>query len=266
MAQIKAVFFDIDGTLVPIGSGGIPESTKEALRLLRAKGIKVFISSGRHPAWINNLEGETFDGYVTVNGALCLAGDGETVIYKRVIDHIDIERLVGFVHEHGDSMPFVVVTPSDEPYTTGKGGTFENVAAMLRIPEVSVRPVEDALGTDVIQLIVFSPEDVVAASGLYERILPDCTGMTWCGDFADIVPRGSDKSVGIDRMLEHYGIDLSETMAFGDGGNDIGMLRHVAVGVAMGNAFDEVKAVADYVTDDVNADGVMKALKELHVL
>lgn len=266
MARIKAVFFDIDGTLVPIGKGGIPASTKEALRRLRSKGIKVFISSGRHPAWINNLEGEAFDGYVTVNGALCLAGDEKTVIYKRGIDPADIRRLVPFVHEHGGNMPFVVVTPQARPYATGKGGTFADVATLLRIPEVEVRPVEDALGQDVLQLLVFAPADVVAHTGLYENVLIHCEPQTWSDDFSDIVPHGSDKSVGIDRMLEYYGIDLSDTMAFGDGGNDIGMLRHVAVGVAMGNASYEVKAAADYVTENVDNDGVMKALQALHVL
>ena len=55
-------------------------------------------------------------------------------------------------------------------------------------------------------------------------------------------------------------------MAFGDGGNDMSMLRHAGVGIAMGNAEDKVKAVADYVTDTVDADGIYKALKKLGVL
>ncbi|MDR0348571.1 MAG: HAD hydrolase family protein, partial [Tannerella sp.] len=68
------------------------------------------------------------------------------------------------------------------------------------------------------------------------------------------------------RILEHYGISLSETMAFGDGGNDIPMLQHVACGIAMGNASDEVKAVAGYVTDSVDDDGLTNALRHFGLI
>ncbi len=67
-------------------------------------------------------------------------------------------------------------------------------------------------------------------------------------------------------MISHFGIDLSETMAFGDGGNDIGMLRHVALGVAMGNAAPEVKASADFVTTDVTDNGVENALRHFRLI
>ena len=73
-------------------------------------------------------------------------------------------------------------------------------------------------------------------------------------------------AVGIDKIIEHYGISLHETMAFGDGGNDMAMLRHAGIGVAMGNAGDEVKEAADYVTDSVDDDGVMNALRHFDVI
>lgn len=62
-------------------------------------------------------------------------------------------------------------------------------------------------------------------------------------------------------MLEYFKIPLKECMAFGDGGNDIAMLQHAGIGVAMGNADDDVKQYADYVTDSVDEDGIFKALK-----
>jgi hydroxymethylpyrimidine pyrophosphatase-like HAD family hydrolase len=61
-------------------------------------------------------------------------------------------------------------------------------------------------------------------------------------------------------------INFCQTMAFGDGGNDITMLKYVALGVAMGNANPEVKAIADYVTDDVDNDGILKALKHFGII
>ena len=83
---------------------------------------------------------------------------------------------------------------------------------------------------------------------------------------ADIVAEGVSKSAGIDTIIDYYGIDLSETMAFGDGGNDIPMLDHAALSIVMGNANDKVKEHADYVTDDVDKDGVWHALHHYGLL
>lgn len=65
--NIKAIFFDIDGTLVPFGTHNIPDEVKDCIRIAREKGIKVFISTGRHISWIDNLGDTEFDGYVTAN-------------------------------------------------------------------------------------------------------------------------------------------------------------------------------------------------------
>ena len=98
------------------------------------------------------------------------------------------------------------------------------------------------------------------------KVMPHCISARWHPLFCDVSPIGGTKQNGIDKFLEHYHIDLSETMAFGDGGNDIQMLNHVAVAIAMGNANDDVKEIADYVTDDVDNDGITKALRHFGLL
>lgn len=85
--------------------------------------------------------------------------------------------------------------------------------------------------------------------------------LRWYPTFADIIASGVDKGVGIDQFCNYHGFSLEETMAFGDGGNDLEMLRHAAIGIAMGNADDDVKQAADYVTNDVDDEGVFKALQ-----
>ena len=67
-------------------------------------------------------------------------------------------------------------------------------------------------------------------------------------------------------MLDYFGMDVSETMSFGDGGNDIPMLQYAHIGVAMGNATDNVKEIADYVTTSVDEDGIANALKHFGVI
>lgn len=98
------------------------------------------------------------------------------------------------------------------------------------------------------------------------ELMPGCVSMRWHPSFTDVIARGVSKSAGIDSVLAHEGIALADTMAFGDGGNDTGMLRHVGCGIAMGNASDEVKAVADYVTDSVDDDGVARALRRFGLI
>ena len=91
--MVKAIFFDIDGTLVSFKTHRLPESTVWALDRLREKGVRLFIASGRQYQSINNLGTQTFDGYVTLNGGYCLAGKSE-VIYRPSIPPEDIEALI----------------------------------------------------------------------------------------------------------------------------------------------------------------------------
>ena len=80
-------------------------------------------------------------------------------------------------------------------------------------------------------------------------------------EFAD-----GGKNRGMERMLHHYGLTRSQSIAFGDGGNDIDMLRYAGLGVAMGNATDETKQAADYVTGSVDDGGIAQALRHFGVL
>ena len=129
---------------------------------------------------------------------------------------------------------------------------------LINFADPPVVPAETALHNDIYQLMAFvGPEQ--------ERTLmdslPHCDSTRWNPYFIDVVPAGGSKRLGIDAMIRAHGIDLAETMAFGDGQNDIEMLRHAGIGVAMGNAADEVKRAADYVTTGVDRAGIAKALR-----
>ena len=78
----------------------------------------------------------------------------------------------------------------------------------------------------------------------------------WWEKAIDLIPADGGKGRGIEEMLAYYGFDKSESMAFGDGGNDIEMLQTVGTGVALGNATDKVKAIADDICGDVAEDGI----------
>ena len=95
------------------------------------------------------------------------------------------------------------------------------------------------------------------------KMMPHSHTERWCESFVDIVGNGTSKALGLEVMGKHFGFDISETMAIGDGANDIPMIKAAGWGVAMGNASDTVKSCADAVTDDVDCDGLAKALEKV---
>lgn len=262
--EIKAVFFDIDGTLVPFGDHDIPQEVKNAIRTLRDKGIKVFIATGRHANWIDNIGDTKFDGYVTVNGGMSLLSDKKTIIYTHPIATDDIHRLI----ESYKAMPleFCLVPADGDIFISGINDYAAKACKLINIPPIPIKPLECINGKDVVQMMAFGEEKDWSDPTLYSAILKNCDATSWNPYFCDIVPKGSCKSIGIDRMLEYFDIPLNQTLAFGDGDNDISMIKHCHIGIAMGNASDNVKSVADYITTDVRNHGVVEALKHIGLI
>ena len=257
--EIKAIFFDIDGTLVPFGQHAVPDEVKEAVASVREKGIKVFICTGRHLEWIDNIGDMGVDGYVTVNGAMCTLADKRTVIHSCPIPDADLERLIEFGPQTG--LGFVVVPEEGGIFVNKTDHYVTESSKLLHLPPVPVKPLDAAKGKRVVQMMAFGSQITRETVGLFSEILTDCEPTSWNPLFCDIIPKGSDKSVGMEKMLEYHGLKPEEAMAFGDGDNDIGMIRKAGVGVAMGNAPQNVKAAADYVTTNILRDGVVNALR-----
>lgn len=259
--MIKAVFFDIDGTLVSFKTHRIPQSTINALTLLKEKGIKVFIATGRPFIAIDNLGDLTFDGYITLNGGYCMTGTGD-VIYKNSISPDNIKAMVDLQRSE-NSFPCMFAT-SDEIFINYIDDKVSQIVELINFTYPPVRSIEEACDKEIFQLMAFVNKDQEAV--LMKETLPDCEATRWNPLFTDILAKGNSKQTGIDKILAHYGIALNESMAFGDGGNDIPMLKHVPLSVAMGNAADEVKQAAAHVTDEVDNDGIYNALKNFGII
>lgn len=257
--MIKAIFFDIDGTLVSFNTHQIPSSTLEAVHRVREMGVKVFIATGRPYPLIDNLGELEYDGIVSSNGAAGVLRDG-TTIFREGIDHSVIHRIIENQRLH--PMPIVFAT-NEEVFCVDwfeQGDNAQNVWNLLNNPMPPVRPIEDALTMDIVQVIPFFTAD--EAPRFLSEVLLGCSAFRWHPLFADCIREGNDKGTAIDHICRHYGLDVSETMAFGDGGNDLEMLVRAGIGVAMGNANDDVKAHADYVTAHIDDNGVAKALEK----
>ena len=254
----KALFFDIDGTLVSFKTHVMPASAISAINAAREKGIKVFISTGRSRTIINNLGALKFDGYITMNGAYCFVGD--EVIHRNSIPAEDVRTLANTVKKKGLTCIFV---KEKKMFITNPSWMSNEFSTILNTPPFAEIAPEDMIGSEVFQICPFITP---ALENELMPQLPGCESSRWHPSFTDIVAKGNSKHYGIDKIIQHFGISLEETMSFGDGGNDISMLKHAAIGVAMGNAAEEVKRHANYVTDTVDNDGVEKALKHFGII
>lgn len=257
--RIKAVFFDIDGTLVSFKSHTVPESARRAIARLREQGVKVFIATGRlmkHVAIVNDIE---VDGYITVNGGYCITSAGE-VIFESAFPRATVERVIDLSEQYGFDLN--VMTHQDM-YVSSMGERVQKIASMINImPTVAdVRAI--AATQPVVQMCPYISRELEQE---IMPLLPDCVGSRWIETFMDLNVRGVDKSLGIQQVMNYYGLTMAEAMAFGDGGNDLPMVRDAAVGVAMGNACVELKAVADYITSSVDEDGVSRALEHFGLI
>lgn len=261
--MVKAIFFDIDGTLVSIKTHQLPDSTKEALPALRKKGVKLFVATGRPPcniAFLRDLFDFEFDGYVTMNGQYCFVKDN--IIRDVPLSQETVRQIIPYMEKENISCDFITL---DSFFINLVNDRARNQAAMLKFPDPSLR-LKDAgyaLSQTIYQLSPFITEEEEPD---FLSHAPGCKSARWHPTFTDIIPAEGGKPKGMDCMLAHFGIDLKDTMAFGDGGNDLDMLTHAATGVAMGNAIAHTKAAADYVTDDVDEDGLAKALRHFGVL
>lgn len=260
--KVKALFFDIDGTLVSFQTHRIPQSTVDALALAKQNGVKVYISTGRPKMIITNLGQieHLIDGYITTNGARCFVG--EHTVCQRPIARADVNRVVEAADR--DDYPVIVVgerhlaihhlTPIVEKiFVEGLGVDSLDFKTNLC----------DLDGEDILQLTPFCSEE---QESKLMPTLDNCTSGRWHPAFTDITAADADKGKGLHAMAEYLGLDIEQTMAFGDGGNDITIIKEAGIGVAMGNAGDNVKEVADYVTSSVDEDGVKNALTHFGVI
>ena len=256
--MIEAIFFDIDGTLISFKNHTIPESTIKALYKLHKKGIKIFIATGRDKKSLATLQKLPFDGFITLNGQYCFSKD--KVLYENAIASSDIHSLLAYLDKKTIACGMI---SEDEKYFNIRNERVEELHKITKNDGNSSSNLHKLKNQKIYQCMLFVDE---IEENEIMKLLPNCISSRWHHLFCDVSPKGGTKQKGIDQFLAHFDIDLTKTMAFGDGGNDISMLEHVAIGVAMGNASKEVKAIADYVTDDVDNDGIVKALQYFGVL
>lgn len=273
----KVVFFDVDGTLVT-RNNHIPKSTIHAVKELKENGIMPVIATGRAPLLVQEIaEKLNIDTYIAMNGQYIVHKN--EVIYANPIDMELVDRMVAFAVERRDGL---LLSTADEIIANSaislvnRGSLFTFLKGLVGlIPErVKVKmwnrmmrkapDKEDYEGKEIFMMnINADQEDQI----IYEKIFGEELNFTRANELSmDIVNKGITKATGIERLVQELGVSSTDTYAFGDGLNDMEMLKFVGTGIAMANGFEELKAAADIVTDSVFNHGISNGLKKLELI
>jgi Cof subfamily protein (haloacid dehalogenase superfamily) len=254
----KIVFFDIDGTLLD-QEKKLPRSTKKAIQLLKENGVFVAIATGRAPFMFTSLKKELdIDSYVSFNGQYVVFEN--EAIYKNQLKQSELERFL--LDTKTNEHPLIFMNELTMKATTHYHPYIETSMGSLLFPH----PDEDKsffINNEIYQSLLFCKEN---EEKFYHENFPEFDFIRWHPYSVDILPKGGSKAEGIKKMIDRLGFDLKDVYAFGDGLNDLEMLKAVGTGVAMGNGVDEAKAFANLVTTDVSEDGIWNGLKELKLI
>ncbi len=270
----KFVFLDVDGTLVDF-NGEMSESTEHALKEAQRNGHKMILCTGRYYGqiypWL--LERVNFDGVVSSSGA-CIRYNGE-VVFTRYYTTEQLKKLHSAYAEAEAGEYYQtdtgIITWNEESYERAKQ-VYRDMGMSEYIID-SVLPKPDFVD-------VFSVKNCEKSNFIGAKLKTD-EMRALLGDEFNIDPismgQGNDssgevnradvnKGIAIHELISRVGGDMADTIAIGDSGNDFNMIKAARIGVAMGNATDKIKSVADMITDDVDKDGICKAFKRLELI
>lgn len=264
----RAVFFDADGTICDIEKG-IPDSTLQAIQALRRKGHRAFLCTGRSRAFVTeDLEQAGFEGIVAACGAY-LEYEGKRLFSQEQTPEqswrsIRILRQYGLVPvmEGPDHMYY-----DGEEYNEMVDWYAPLITRQLGSRLLPIRGHEKDLRANKISAKARPGSDPERACSLladtYDTIRHQ-EGMA--GGTIELIPKGFSKAVGIASLCRILKIDWKNTVIFGDSNNDLSMFQYAAVKVAMGNAPQKIRNLADYVTEDMFHGGIQKGLRALKLI
>ena len=249
MCDIKIVFFDIDGTLIDMGKQYPSKDTRRALMKLKEKNILICLATDRSPMALPQLEGVCVDAVLAYNGSYCF--EGQRMIFSNPIPRNDVKTIVE--NASALSRP-VMIAAKDKMVANGKDSDLVEYAAFGGLEVVVSRKFEKLVESENIYQVMLGcrAED-------HEHLMKNVQNAkitAWWDRAVDIIPLSGGKGLGVCKVLEYYHLDSSEAIAFGDGNNDMDMLQAVGVGIAMGNASEELKQIADGVCSSAAEDGI----------
>ena len=274
----KLIFLDIDGTLVSAMKAPSELATR-AVRSARGNGNKVFLCTGRNMAIIGeDIQRVGFDGIIASAGGHVEA-EGK-VLFDSLLPEETIQECLRIFHDHGiycriESPEGIYTDPQMEALLQEAKPDQTN-SELIRMQKeieagISILPYEQYPGKGAYKICftATTPEIIEETKKYLEdrfvyAVHPYSNSSTIFN--GEIIPRGVDKGKGMEMVCRYYGADRKDTVAFGDSMNDYEMIKAAGCSVAMGNACEEIKNMADFVCGNVWDDGIYYEFQRMRLI
>ena len=271
----KYVFLDVDGTLVNF-KAEVPDSAVAAMKKAQANGHKMILATGRQKSQIYKFltDAVAFDGLVASSAAY-IELDGKPIFESRPTKE-KLYKLVDFFEEY--KIPYFLQS-TQALYATkecreliydhmkARGNSDQLLESVFGNTIITENPRElDCIEKVAYYQSPFSLDEVRNALGDYFYVVSYSLGRSESLYHGEITFDGVNKAMGVNIFMDKVGAPISNSIAVGDSGNDLDMIKAAGVGVAMGNASEEIKAAADLVTTHIDDDGIYNAFTKLGLI
>lgn len=268
--RYKMIALDLDGTLNN-DQKIITKRTKETLIAVQKKGVKVVLASGRPAPGLKReseaLELEKYNGILlSYNGGKVVEATTKKVLYEKSLPNEIAVRLL----KHLENFPVTpIVDDGKHYYTTGKDEFMIEVES--RLNNLGIKEVENvaaAVDFNPVKILIAAPKEQLmpVIDKIKEPFLDELSFVQSTPYFLEATMKGINKASSLHEVCEILNIKPDEVMAFGDEQNDLKMIEFAGLGVAMGNACDKLKAVADEITLSNNEDGIAHTLEKYYAM
>lgn len=276
MNNIKHIFLDADGTIL---DRIIPESSLYAIKQARNNGHKVYLATGRSRTQItrDTIMKIGFDGFV-MGGGNYAEVDGKTIFEKR-FDPKQVNEIITWIKNN--NFTYMVegdfgLVPADDFIEKANIALSKKVKDNKNIDDYKIDKIIPVLSNgfdyDInnVDKIFFLVDGKNYRKEIFSTF-DYLTYMNWDikyadGFLAELTQKEINKAIGVSKIIDYKKINILDTMAFGDSAQDIPMIQYCNIGVAMGNAKQEVKDVSNYITSNCMEDGLYNAFKHFKII